>query len=276
MRIDAHQHFWDLGRFAYAWMPPEPSPLRHNYLPQQLGTILKRNRFDGCVAVQATTAIEETHWLLELAAEHDFIFGVVGWVDLTDPRLGETLDQLQPHFRFKGVRHPAHDEPDSEWLLREEVIGGLKELERRDLPYDLLVRPPHLPVVRRLIDRVPSLRMVIDHIAKPRIAERDFEGWAPDLERLAKHPSLHVKLSGMITEAARDGWRTRDIEPYLQHALRVFGPDRSMFGSDWPVCLLAAPNWKGALSAFTQALGAQTEEVRDSVLGGTAKRFYRL
>ena len=276
MRIDAHQHFWDLERFAYAWMPQDPSPLRHNYLPQQLGTILKRNRFDGCVAVQATTAIEETHWLLELAAEHDFIFGVVGWVDLTDPRLGETLDQLQRHFRFKGVRHPVHDEPDSQWLLREDVIRGLKELERRDLPYDLLVRPPHLPVVGRLIDRVPLLRMVIDHIGKPRIAERDFDGWAQELEGLAAVPSLHVKLSGLINEAARDGWRTRDIEPYLQHALRVFGPDRSMFGSDWPMCLLAAPNWKGALSAFTQALGAQTEEVRDRVLGGTAKRFYRL
>lgn len=276
MRIDAHQHFWDLERFSYPWMPQAPSPLRHNYLPQQLTTTLKRNRFDGCITVQAATCLEETRWLLALAAEQEIILGVVGWVDLTDARVGDTLEELQRHPKFKGVRHPAHDEPDYEWLLREDVMRGLKELERRDLPYDLLVRPQHLPIVMRLIDRAPSLRMVIDHIAKPRIAEKMFDGWAQDLERLAAVPHLYVKLSGMITEASPDGWKTRDIEPYLQHALRVFGPDRSMFGSDWPVCLLATPNWKGTLAAFTQALGAQTHEFRDNVLGQTAARFYRL
>ena len=186
------------------------------------------------------------------------------------------MDRLQLDPKFKGVRHPVHDEPDVEWLLRPDVIQGLKELERRSLPYDLLVRPQHLPVVERLIEKAPSLRMVIDHIAKPPIAERIFDGWAQDLERLGAAPHLYVKLSGMITEASTDGWKEKDIEPYLQHALSMFGPDRSMFGSDWPVCLLASPNWKGALAAFTQALGPQTEEVRDQVLGGAAAKFYRL
>jgi L-fuconolactonase len=275
MRIDAHQHFWDLDRFEYPWMPSEPSVLRNNYLPHQLGTILRRNRFQGCVTVQATTSLDETRWLLDLAASHPFILGVVGWVDLQYPRLGDVLDRLQLDPKFKGVRHPVHDEPDLEWLLKPEVMQGLKELERRSLPYDLLVRPPHLPVVERLIEKAPSLRMVIDHIAKPRIAERIFDGWAEELERLASASHLYVKLSGMITEASTE-WKGKDMEPYLQHALQVFGPDRSMFGSDWPVCLLASPNWKGALAAFTQALGAQAEEVREQVLGGTAAKFYRL
>src|SRR5258708_4004351 len=142
MRIDAHQHFWDLERFQYAWIPPEPSPLRRNFLPQHLEPILAGNRFDSSVVVQANTLLAETDWLLEMADAHSFIRGVVGWVDLTDPRLGNELDRLQRHPKFKGVRHPVHDEADVNWLMREDVLRGLAELARRDLPHDLLLRPP--------------------------------------------------------------------------------------------------------------------------------------
>lgn len=275
MRIDSHQHFWDLDRLSYPWMPPPPSPLLRNFLPQSLKPLLDRNRFDGSITVQATTQAEEAGWLLNLAEENAFILGVVAWVDLTSPGLGHVLDQLQAHPKFKGVRHPVHDEPDDRWLLRADVVEGLRELGRRGIPYDLLLRPRHLPVIPELVEKVPDLPMVIDHIAKPMILQRVMDGWAEDMERIAKIPHIHVKLSGMITEANPANWSAGDLRPYVQHVLRLFGPDRLMFGSDWPVCLLAG-SWKEVLAAFTQALGAQSIELREKILGGTAQRFYKL
>lgn len=274
MRIDAHQHFWDLTRLHYPWMP-KSSILERDFLPEDLVPKYERNRFDGSITVQATTQIEEAHWLLELAAGHDFIKGVVGWVDLTSLDLPRVLDELQRHPRFVGVRHPVHDEADERWLLREDVSRGLKELARRDLPYDLLLRPVHLPLVPELADRVPGLRLVIDHMAKPLIAGGVFEPWATDMERAASVPGLHVKLSGMITEAKIPGWTADDLRPYVQHVMNLFPPERLMYGSDWPVCLLAG-SYKAVLAAFTQAIGAQPEEVRDAILGSTAVSFYRL
>jgi L-fuconolactonase len=275
MRIDAHQHFWDLERFEYAWMPPAPSRLRRNFGPEQLAVILSRNRFDGSVVVQANTTLEETRWLLDLASVHEFIRGVVGWVDLTDPELGHVLDGMQRHPKFKGVRHPVQDEEDLQWLVREDVLRGLAELARRGLPYDLLLRPQHLPLIPRIAERVPSLRMVIDHIAKPPIAKQVMDGWASDMETVARIPQVHCKLSGMITEANPQFWKPQDLRPYVAHVYRLFGPDRLMFGSDWPVCLLAG-TWKEVLAAFTQALGPQPVEIREKLLGGTAQRFYGL
>ena len=275
MRIDSHQHFWDLDRLSYPWMPPAPSPLLRNFLPRNLKPVLDRNRFDGSITVQATTQPEEAAWLLNLADENEFILGVVAWVDLTSPGLGHILDHLQVHAKFKGVRHPVHDEPDDRWLLRPDVVEGLRELERRGIPYDLLLRPRHLPVVAELVERVPDLPMVIDHIAKPMIAQRVMDGWAEDMERIAKIPHIHLKLSGMVTEANPAKWSAEDLRPYVQHVLRLFGPDRLMFGSDWPVCLLAG-SWKEVLAAFTQALGAQSIDLREKILGETARRFYKL
>ena len=275
MRIDSHQHFWDLDRLSYPWMPPGPSPLLRNFLPQDLKPKLDRNRFDGSITVQATTQAEEAGWLLNLAVENAFILGVVAWVDLTSPGLGHVLDRLQAHPKFKGVRHPVHDEPDDRWLLRANVVAGLRELERRRIPYDLLLRPQHLPVIPALVEKVPDLPMVIDHIAKPMIAQHVMDGWAEDMERIAKIPHLHVKLSGMITEAHPAKWSAEDLRPYVQHVLGLFGPDRLMFGSDWPVCLLAG-SWKEVLAAFTQALGAQSIPSREKILGDTAQRFYKL
>jgi L-fuconolactonase len=275
MRIDAHQHFWDINRFHYPWMPPGESLLRRSFLPPQLEIILKRNRFNGSVVVQANTIIEETHWLLELASRHEFVRGVVGWVDLTDARLCATLDALQRHPKFKGVRHLVHDEPDIDWLLRDDVLRGLSELGRRSIPYDLLLRPEHLKLVPRVAARVPDLRMVIDHIAKPPIAAQRMDRWAEDMEAAAKIPRLYCKLSGMITEDNPRGWKPEHLWPYVHHVLALFGPDRLMFGSDWPVCLLAG-TWKEVLAAFTQAIGPQPLEAREKMLGETAARFYDL
>ena len=275
MRIDSHQHFWDISRFRYPWMPEGESPLRRNFLPSDLQPILDRNRFDGSIVVQANVVIEETHWLLDLAQQHEFIRGVVGWVDLTDPHLGTTLDELQRHHKFKGVRHLVHDEPDVNWLLRDDVLHGLRELARRGIPYDLLLRPPHLPLVPRLAEQIPDLHMVIDHIAKPLIAQRRMDAWAEDMEAASQIPRVHCKLSGMITEDDPHGWNAEHLRPYVQHVFTLFGPDRLMFGSDWPVCTLAG-TWKEVLAAFTQAIGPQSMDVRDKLLGDTAAKFYRL
>jgi L-fucono-1,5-lactonase len=275
MRIDAHQHFWDIHLFEYPWMPPGESPLRRNYLPQQLEPILQRNRFEGSVLVQANTILDETRWLLELASKHEFIRGVVGWVDLTGPQVGTALDEFQRHPKFKGIRHLVHDEPDVNWLLRDDVIAGLRELARRGIPYDLLLRPQHLKVVPGVADKVPGLRMVIDHIAKPPIATGRLDGWAEDIATIAKIPNVYCKLSGMITEADPAGWKAEHLRPFVAHVLNVFSPERLMFGSDWPVCTLAG-SWKEVLAAFTQAIGPQTIEVREKLLSGTAKAFYRI
>lgn len=273
MRIDAHQHFWDLDRFPYPWMPSSPSPLRRNYLPEDLQPILERNRFDGSVVVQATTFAEEAKWLLQLADKNPMILGVVAWVELTDPRLGATLDQLQANDKFKGVRHPVHDEPDDQWMLRTDVIKGLRELEQREIPYDLLLRPQHLPVALELVQRVPSLKVVVDHIAKPPIAKGVMTGWADYIEELATAPQVYMKLSGLITEAEWNNWTADHLKPYLQYVWQLFGPNRCMFGSDWPVCLLAG-TWKEVLAGFTQALGPTPQLERNKVMGHTAAQFY--
>jgi L-fuconolactonase len=275
MRIDAHQHFWDLDRFSYTWMPPAPSVLHQTFLPDRLARILTRNRFEGSVVVQANTLLDETRWLLGLSEANAFIRAVVGWVDLTDPRLGPVLDELQKRPTFKGVRHPVQDETDDNWLLRPDVLAGLTELARRGLPYDLLLRPRHLPLVPRIAERVPELRMVIDHIAKPHIAEQVIEPWARDMEEAAKLPQVYCKLSGMITEADWPSGKADQLRPYVSHVMKIFGPDRLMFGSDWPVCMLAGI-WKETLAAFTQSIGVQPIKIREKLLGETAQKFYRI
>lgn len=274
MRIDAHQHFWDLKKFRYGWMQPD-SPLHRDYLPEHLEPILIRNRFERSIVVQAHQSVEEARWLLQLANQHEFIAGVVGWVDLTDPHVGTVLDDLQRDPKFVGVRHLVQDEPDTRWLLRNDVIRGLRELARRGIPYDLLLFPVHLQLAPLLAERVPELRMVIDHIAKPRIAEGLFDGWAQDMEAAAAVPHLYCKLSGMITEAEWKQWNAAQLRPYVQHVLKLFGPERLMFGSDWPVCTLAG-TWKEVLAAFTQAVGPLPQPVREELLGGAAARFYRV
>ena len=275
MRIDSHQHYWDLSKLKYDWMPPEPSVLRKTYLPSDLEPILERNRFDGSVVVQAHQSMDETRWLLELGRIHKSILGVVAWVDLKDPDLGKTLDDLKKDPKFKGVRHIVHDEPDVKWIVQPDVIRGLKQLESRDIPYDLLFRPPHLKLVPELSEKLPKLRMVIDHIAKPLIKEGRVDGWADDIATAAKNPNIYCKLSGMITEADPKNWKPEQLVPYVRHVIAMFGPERLMFGSDWPVCLLAG-SWKEVLSAFTQAIGAHPIGVREKMLGLTAAEFYRI
>jgi len=272
--VDAHQHFWDIGRFQYPWMTPELTVLRRNFLPDNLKPILNRIGVDRTVLVQAQHSMAETRWFLELAADHEFIGGVVGWADLTSPGLGRDLDELQAHSKFKGLRHIVHDEPDDNWILRPEVVAGLAELERRGIPYDLLLRPQHLQHVPKIRERCPRLRMVVDHIAKPPIAQQKrLESWERHMATIARDPDIYCKISGMITEADWARWKPTDLKPWVGFVVDCFGYDRVMFGSDWPVCLLAG-TYDRVFDALVEVLGPIRDEDRTQIFGANARRFY--
>ncbi|MEX2114588.1 MAG: amidohydrolase family protein [Pirellulales bacterium] len=275
MRIDAHHHCWQLDRFNYPWMTPDLKPLLRNFGPGDLHPLLAIQRFDRSVLVQTISSLDETRWFLELAERHDWIAGVVGWVDLTDPTLDNTLDELQRHPKFVGVRHQVHDEPDPRWLVRDDVLGGLARLAGRAIPYDLLVRPQHLPAAIEVARRLPELSLVIDHVAKPAITSGGWDDWAAPFAELAAHPNVSCKLSGMITEADWQRWQPSDLRPYLEHALDCFTPERLMFGSDWPVCLLAG-SYAQVVAALEKNLAALPAAQQAAVFGGTAVRVYGL
>jgi L-fuconolactonase len=273
--VDAHQHFWDLSLFRYEWMSPDNAVLYRTYLPDDLKPLMDAAAVDRCVFVQATQDVREARWVMELAQAHPFIAGVVGWVDLTAPDVGATLDDLMTNPLFKGVRHLVQDEPDDRWLLREDVNRGVAELVRRDLAYDILVFPRHLPHVPALLEQHPGGRFVVDHLAKPPIKSGEIDSWAASMEKVAAFPNVHCKLSGMVTEADADHWTPDDLRPYVQTVRDLFGPQRLMFGSDWPVCLLAA-EYVEVKDALLTALNPIEPADLDRIMGGTATEFYKL
>jgi L-fuconolactonase len=213
--------------------------------------------------------------LLKLAAAHDYVTGVVAWVDLAHGTLGSNLDELARHRKFKGVRHLIQDEPDDAWMIRKDVLNGFRELERRGIPYDVLIYTRHLKYVPKVREYCPRLRLVIDHIAKPPIARREFDAWARDLEPVAALPNVWCKLSGMITEANWKNWTPQDLKPYVEHAVRLFGYDRLMFGSDWPVCTLAG-SYQQVVEALHECVDPISTVDAAMLWGGTARSFYRL
>jgi L-fuconolactonase len=274
--IDSHQHFWDISRFDYPWMKgQELEPLRRNYLPEDLEPLLEPAGVERTILVQAQHNLEESRWVLGLGERHDFLAGVVGWVDVTSEACEDQLAELQSHPRFVGVRHITHDEPDDDWIIRDDVLRGLGVLEKHGVPFDLLFRPQHLRHVPTLARKLPDLPMVIDHLAKPPIEEGRLDGWREDFEAAARHPNVFCKLSGMVTEADWEAWAPGDFEPYVRVALDAFGPERLMFGSDWPVSTLCA-SYGHVVSALRHALGPLSVEERALIFGGTAERFYRL
>jgi L-fuconolactonase len=275
MLIDSHQHFWDIARFSYDWMSPD-SVLHRTILPDDLRPHLSAAGIHRTVLVEAHGSLEETDWFLELAEANDFIAGVVAWVDLLAPGLPDRLDMYAEHPSFKGVRHKVHDEPNDDWLARSDVHTALDELACRDIPYDLLVRPQHLRHVPRLAARHPDLRMVVDHIAKPRIAVGDdLASWSRDMKAVADIPTISCKLSGMVTEADHAAWKPSDLTPYVDAVVEMFGFNRLMFGSDWPVCELAS-DYGRTLDALRHSLGSISASEEAAVMGGTATCFYNL
>ena len=277
--VDAHHHFWDPSRRNYPWMGDELAAIRKPFGPEDLKPLLVANGVDRTVLVQTIASLDETREFLATAAASDFVAGVVGWVDLSDPNVGKMLSHLRAGpggNRLVGIRHQVHDEADEKWLLRDDVQRGLRAVGDADLAYDLLVRTRELPAAREAARRLPELRFVIDHIAKPRIAAgiRDPE-WERALAPLADLSNVTCKLSGMVTEASWTGWTPDDLAPYIDRVLGWFGPERCIFGSDWPVCLMAA-SYAQVLDAVKHALGHVSAQDIGGVLGGNAIRVYRL
>ena len=273
--VDSHQHFWQVGRFDYPWMTPEVDLLCQDYLPAVLEPVLRRNQVARTILVQASNSIEETRWLLQLADENPFIAGVVGWVDLQSNNVRSQLDEFAARPKFKGVRHLVESEPADNWLAQPRVIHGLRELSSRGLSYDLLVHTRHLKHARTAIAECPELRFVINHLAKPPIARGEIDEWARELKPLAATANVWCKLSGLVTEAVRTNLRVEDFIPYVDKALEYFGPRRIMFGSDWPVCLLAA-SYEQVLEIFQALLTELNDEDRDLIFSKNASQFYRI
>lgn len=275
MITDSHQHFWQVGRFDYPWMSSDLGVLYRDYLPDDLTPILERNGVTQTVLVQASNSVAETCWLLELADANSFIVGVVGWVDLMSGEIDEQLDELCARPKFKGVRHLVESEPQDDWLVQPSVLSGLRKLSARGLSYDLLVHTRHLQYVPLVAEHCPDLNLVIDHLAKPPIARNEIEEWAQALKPVARYPNIHCKLSGLVTEANWSSWQASDLRPYVNYALELFGLDRMMFGSDYPVCLLAA-SYDIVLGSFQELLQELGDSDRDKIFSKNAVRFYRL
>jgi L-fuconolactonase len=276
--VDSHQHFWDLERFDYPWLTDDLQPLRRNFGPDDLEPLLAERGVDRTVVVQAISSVDETRYLLEVAACTEFVAGVVGWVDLADPGVGAVVAELQEgegEQQLVGIRHQVHDEADPDWLLRDDVQRGLSEVARAGLSYDLLVRPRELPAALRTARAHPELRLVVDHIAKPPIRDGEIEEWSRLMAPLARLENVCCKLSGMVTEAGWETWKPADLVPYVERVVEWFGEDRLMFGSDWPVCLLAA-SYGEAIDALDLALGDLGDCARAKLYGGNALAFYRL
>ena len=277
MKIDSHQHFWNPARGDYDWMPKGDAVLDLVYRPSDLTATLARHQIDGTVLVQAAATVAETEYMLGLADATDFIKGVVGWVDFEKPSDAKVLERLKSHPKFKGVRPMIQDIPDDDWMLRADVQWGYAALADLDLTFDALGFPRHLANFLTVLKRYPKLRVVIDHCMKPQIRDHsaaNFTFWAEGMARLAGETGAFVKFSALITEANAD-WSVAALRPYVEHILRVFGPERIMWGSDWPVCRLRAEydGWLSAAQSLTEHL-APTEQAR--IYGGTAAQFYRL
>lgn len=274
MRIDSHQHFWQLARGDYDWLGPELQAIYQDFLPQQLKPLLADAGIDKTVIVQAAETVAETDFILSLADEHDFVAGVVGWVDLEKAESLATLERLVQHPKFLGIRPIIQGIADPDWMLKPELDPIFRWVIDNNKTFDALVLPVHLENLRTLLTRYPELKVVIDHGAKPEIAQDIMTPWAENMAALAENTSALCKLSGLVTEAGDDASYTH-LQPYMQHLLSSFGADRLMWGSDWPVCTLAA-GYGEWVAMCEQVLAPLSEAEQAKIWGGNANRFYGL
>ena len=274
-RIDAHHHLWQYNDRDYVWMSADMRILRRDFLLPELEDTLRCSGIDGAITVQARQSIEETRWLLGLAQMSGVIRGVVGWVPLVDPDAARSLDEFAAAAKLKAVRHVLHDEPDDDYMLRDDFNRGIALLKTYGLVYDILIFERHLPQTLRFVDAHPNQTFVLDHIAKPRILERKLSPWRERMRELALRENVYCKISGMVTEADWHSWTPKDLEPYFEIALSAFEPKRLMFGSDWPVLNLAAnyATWVETVRCSTAKL---SEQEQSRIWGGTAVEAYRL
>ena len=273
-RIDAHQHFWSLARGDYGWLTPEMEPIYRDFMPGDLKPVLAGAGIDGTILVQAAPTVAETEFMLGLAREEPFIRGVVGWVDFEDPSAPDEIARLARQSALVGLRPMIQDIDQDNWMLGERLVPAFDALIVADLTFDALTLPRHLPALRELLARHPNMRTVIDHGSKPMIRNGILDGWDKYMAALATETSAFCKLSGLVTEARAD-WTVDDLRPYVDHLLDTFGPDRLVWGSDWPVCTLASSY--GRWTEVTgELLSGLAEDERSAILGGNAARAYRM
>ena len=275
MKIDSHQHFWRYDAARDAWITEPMAVLKRDFLPEHLAPELTANGIDASIAVQAGQSESETMFLLDLAEKNKRIAGVVGWVDLLSPRVGERLEYFSHFSKVCGFRHIAQAEPDDRFLAREDFVKGVAQLRAFDFTYDILIYSKQLPAAIELAARLPEQRFVVDHVAKPEIKSGKTAPWAAQMRELAQNKNVFCKLSGLVTEADWKHWKADDFKPYLDVVFDAFGVERLMFGSDWPVCLLAA-TYRQVKQLIENYLTGYSEADKHNIFGGNAARFYEL
>ncbi len=275
MRIDAHQHFWQYDAHRDAWITDEMSVLKRDFLPSDLLPELSANGIDGTIAVQADQSERETQFLLDLAAQQSAILGVVGWVDLKSPSLADRLEYFAPFEKLCGFRHVVQAEPDDRFMLREDFQRGIGMLAEFGFTYDILIYPKQLPAAIELVQKFPKQPFIIDHLGKPEIKGARISEWAGQMRTIAQSPNVYCKVSGLITEADWQMWRAEEFRPYLDVVFDAFGPDRLIFGSDWPVCLLAG-TYSRVKQLLVDYLADFPENDRTKIFGVNAVHFYGL
>ncbi len=275
MIIDAHQHFWKYNLESHSWIEDSMAVIRRDFMPADLKKVYQENGIEGCVAVQADQTLEETDCLLKLANENNFIKGVVGWVDLQSSNIDTVLQEYKANKKLKGIRHIVQGEKDTNFLLRPPFLNGISHLEKYNFTYDILVFPHQLSTTLEFVKKFPNQKFVIDHIAKPYIKDGLYDDWAILMTHIADQPNVYCKLSGMVTEADYKKWTPKQIEPYMTLILKAFGTKRVLFGSDWPVCLVAG-NYKEVKNLVTDFISNLSQNEQDDIMGNTAIRFYNL
>ena len=275
MIIDSHQHFWNYEPEKHSWIDDEMSVIRRDFLSDDLQKVFDENGVDACVAVQADQTTEETDFLISIAENNNFIKGVVGWVELRSESIEEDLLKYKKYEIVKGFRHVVQGEQDHNFMLRPEFLNGIELLGKYNLCYDILIFPHQLVAALELVNKFPNQKFVIDHIAKPYIKDGFFEGWAVMMREIAKNQKVYCKISGMITEADYKTWTPEQVHPYMKLVLESFGAGRVMYGSDWPVCLVAG-NYSIVKALVTDFISDLSQEQQNAIMGGNAAKFYNL
>ncbi|HVW13550.1 MAG TPA: amidohydrolase family protein [Mucilaginibacter sp.] len=273
-KIDAHQHCWQFDPVRDSWITEEMSVIRRDFLPADLKPLLERNEIDGSVLVQTCQDETDNQFMLNLAAENDFIKGVVGWVDLRSDKVGDRLKYYREHHpKMKGFRHVLQAEPDEQFMLKDDFKRGIGLLNQYGFTYDILIYPNHIKYASKLVAEFPEQKFVVDHLAKPYIKKKEIAPWKEDMEELAQYQNVYCKVSGMLTEADWYGWRTEDFTPYLDVIFKAFGTYRVMYGSDWPVCVIAG-GYNRALEILQIYVSKLSYQEQEQFFGGNAVSFY--
>lgn len=274
-RIDAHHHFWKYDPREYDWISDDMKVIRRDFLPEHLKKEIAQAGVDGVVSVQARQTVEETTWLLGMAESNAFIRAVVGWAPLIDPKVNALLEKWAARPKLRSLRHVLQGEADPRYMLRADFNNGIRALHHFGIAYDILIYERHLPQTIEFVDRHPAQVFILDHIAKPRIKERELSPWRENIRELAKRPNVYCKISGMVTEADPKAWTEADLKPYLDAVLEAFHPRRLMFGSDWPVCLVAA-SYSRWHSVVRQYIARLSPAEQNRILGETALEAYAI